>query len=213
MASKAGPVPSPPPDIDPLRITWKAGRRLYRVHSEDYSPTAFNPGRGRPGRFHPIVDRDGMPIATLYAADRIDGALSETVFHSLVAGGVILRAQLESRYISEIELTEDLAVANLTGHGLRRIGLNRTQLIEIGPAHYAATARWAEAVHHCDDDIAGLVWVSRQFDTSKALVAFGDRVGGKPFVAKGVPRTLHRGPGYRLVQKAAAAADITIVEG
>lgn len=213
MATTAGPVPLPRPDIDPLKITWKAGRRLYRVHSMDYASTAFNPGLGPPGRFHPIVDRGGAAIATLYAADQISGALSETVFHSVVAGAVILRTQLQNRYITEIELTEDLVLANLTGHGLRRIGLNRSQLIEPGPAHYAATARWAEAVHHSNSDIAGLVWVSRQFDTSKALVAFGDRVGAEPFIERGESRALYRGAGYRLVQRAAADAGVTLVEG
>ena len=213
MARPAAPVPAPPSEIDPLRTSWKAGRRLYRVHTEEHSPVAFNPGLGRPGRFHPINDRSGKTIPTLYAADRINGVLSETVFHSVVAGGIVLRAQLEGRYIAEIELREDLLLANLTGHGLRRLGLNRSQLLECGPAHYAATARWAEAVHGSNGDISGMLWVSRQFDTSKALVVFGDRIGSEPFAQRGNSRPLSRGAGYRLVQRAAADAGITIVEG
>ena len=212
MADAVGFVPDPPVALDPLLTTWKAGRRLYRVHGKRYSPTAFNPGAGRPGRFHPIASASGKAIPTLYAADRINGALSETVFHSLVAGGIVLRGELRHRYITEIELAEDISVVDLTGHGLRRLGLTRSELLECGPAHYAATAKWAAALHGSDPAVAGLVWVSRQFDTSKALVAFGDRLGPEPFVARGEPRSLYRGTGFRLVQRAASDAGITLVE-
>lgn len=206
-------VPSPPATLDPLLTTWKAGRRIFRVHPKDIAPVAFNPGEGRAGRFHPIFDRRGRPIPTLYAADRIDGALSETVFHGMVAGGVVLRAQLRCLCITELELANDLVLANLTGHGLRRLGLTRSELLECGAAHYSATARWAEALHAADSNLAGLVWVSRQFDTSKALVIFGDRVAQIPLLEVGTPSPLSRGAGFRLVQKAGVEADITIVEG
>lgn len=205
-------MPDPPAALKPLLTTWKAGRRLYRVHNEACAATAFNPGAGRPGRFHPITSASGKAIPTLYAADRVNGALSETVFHSLVAGGIVLRAELRHRYISEIELTETIAVADLTGHGLRRLGLTRRELLECGPAHYAATARWAAALHGSDPAVAGLVWVSRQFDTSTMLVAFGDRLGPKPFMARGAPKSLDRGAGLRLLQRAASEAGITVVE-
>ena len=213
MADTVGPVPDPPAVLDSLLKSWKAGRRLYRVHSEHYAPTACNPGIGRLGRFHPIETEAGTTIPTLYAADRIDGALSETVFHSLVAGGVVLRGELRHRYITEIELAEDILLADLTGHGLRRLGLTRSELLECGPAHYSATAKWASALHASDDNVAGLLWISRQFDTSKVLVAFGDRLGPEPFVAHGEPRALYRGAGLRSVQRAARDAGITVVEG
>lgn len=213
MSRTDGPVPSPPEKTDPLQITWKAGRRLYRVHFEESSATAFNPGGDRVGRFHPIFDCRNKAIPTLYAANQIKGALSETVFHNLLAGGVVLRAQLANRYISEIELAEDLILANLSGSGLRRLGLNRSQLLECSAAHYKSTARWAEALHRDATDIAGLVWVSRQFDTSKALIVFGDRVGAEPLAVRGEARPLYKGAGYRLVQKAALEAGITIIEG
>ena len=212
MVDIDGPVPSPPAKADPLRLPWTAGRRLYRVHPETYEATAFNPGAGRGGRFHPIADTSGKSIPTLYAADRINGALSETIFHNVVAGGVVLRAQLEDRCITEVQLAEDMTLANLTGNGLRRLGLTRSQLLECDAAHYGSTARWAEALHKDAADIAGLVWVSRQFDTSKAIMIFGDRVGAEPLIAKGASRPLYKGDGYRLVQRVAAEAGITLVE-
>ncbi len=207
-------VPSPPTHVDPLITTWSAGRRLYRVHPVSYAPNRFNPGKdGQRGRFHPIRSAQGIPIPTLYASDRIDGALSETVFHNIVAGGVILRAELATRCLARVELVRDIIIADLSGHGLRRLGLDRSQLLETGARTYAHTARWAEAIHQSDSIADGIVWVSRQFDTAKALLAFGDRLQAADFAVIGEPERLDRGNGYRRAQEAASSAGITIAEG
>ncbi len=190
----------------------RAGASLYRVHPDRRSPHAFNPGTGGDrGRFHPLRNASGRLVPTLYAADSIDGALSETVLHSVFAGGVILRSRLEGQCLTRIELTRDILVADLSGHGLRRLGLTRGQLLDCGASHYAETARWAEAIHRSDDSLHGMVWVSRQFDTATALLAFGDRLQDCD-VRCGPSRPLDGGRGYRLVQDAAAAAAIAIVE-
>ena len=207
-------VPLPPSHVDPLTTTWRAGRRLYRVHPVSYAPNQINPGKGsRPGRFHPIRCAQGNSIATLYASDRIDGALAETVFHNVVAGGVILRAELTTRCLTRIELVRDILIADLSGHGLRRLGLDRSQLLETGAWSYARTARWAEAIHRSDDIVDGIIWVSRQFDTAKALFAYGDRLKTDDFAAIDEPERLDQGRGYRRAQEAASAAGITIAEG
>ena len=179
-----------------------------------YAPNQFNPGEGgRPGRFHPIRSAQGNPIPTLYASDRIDGALSETVLHNIVAGGVILRAELAALCLARVELARDITIADLSGHGLRRLGLDRSQLLETGTRSYAHTARWAEAIHRSNDVVDGIIWVSRQFDTARALLAFGDRLEKDDFAVIGAPERLDRGQGYRRAQEAASAAGITIVEG
>ena len=198
-----------------MRTTiWKAGRRLYRIHRKDYGPLQFNSGtEGRPGRFHPIEDRRGRLIPTLYAADRIDGALSETVFHNVVAGGFVLRAELATRFLSRIDLARDIKIANLSGHGLRKLGLKRSQLLECESLHYAETARWAAAIYRSDDSLDGMVWVSRQFDTARAMLAYGGRLDQDDFVVRGEPESLDEGKVYRRIQMAASAADIILVEG
>ena len=206
-------VPEPPDHVEPRTTRWRAGRRLYRVHSDRYRPAQFNPGnRGRPGRFHPIREA-GRLIPTLYAADRIEGVLSETLFHNVLAGGLVLRAELIGRCITSIRLSRDILAADLTGHGLRKLKLNRTQLLECEAPHSADTARWAEAIHGCDRSIEAMIWVSRQFDTAKAILVFGDRFREDDFTIEREPERLDRGAGYRRVQQAAAAAGITIVEG
>ena len=213
MANKHN-VPIPPKYVHPLITTWRAGRGLYRVHPVGYEPNQFNPGQaGRPGRFHPIRDTYGDLIPTLYAADRIDGALSETVFHNVVASGVLFRAELATRNLTRIELRRDIKIADLSGHGLRRLGLDRMQLLEPGAQSYADTAKWAEAIHRSDASIEGIIWVSRQFDRAKALLAYGDRLKTDDITVIGAPERLDQGKGYRRAQQAASAAGITIIEG
>ncbi len=187
---------------------------MYRVHSTHYAALQFNPGgRTRPGRFHPLADLDGASIPTLYAADQVAGALSETVFHNAMAGAYILRAELATRFLTRIELLRDIKVADLTGHGLRKLKLSRAQLLECGASEYAHTARWAEVIHAANHGLDGMIWVSRQFDTAKALLAFGDRLSVADFKVVGEPERLDRGPGFRKLQRAASSAGITIIEG
>ena len=205
-------VPPPPDRVDPLTTTWSAGTSLYRVHPARHAADTFNPGtQGDRGRFHPLRDAAGRLVPTLYAADCMDGALSETVFHNVLAGDAILRSRLGGHCLTRIELTRDIRVADLSGHGLRRFGLTRGQLLDSGAAHYAETARWAEAVHRSIESLHGMTWVSRQFDAARALLAFGDRLHERDFRCD-ASEPLDAGRGYRLVQNAAAAARITIVE-
>ena len=207
-------IPAPPSDgLQPTLVTWPRGKRLYRVHAATRSATMFNPGMGR-GRFHPLRDAGGKPVPTLYAADRIDGALSESVFRNVVGGeGIVLRAQLKSLVLSRLIQRTNLTLVDLTGYHLRRLGLTRAQLIESGASAYSETATWAEALHACCTDAQGLMWVSRQFDTAKAIVLFGDRVRDTIGDTDTGPESLYRGPGFRRVQAAARQANIAIVEG
>ena len=207
------PLPEPPPaaTFDPATTTWSAGRRLYRVH--DVAPAnAFNPGHGR-GRFHPVRDGRGESIPTLYAADEIDGALSETVFRGVRgSGGRLHRADLESLYLSRLVLEVDLRLVDLTGLALRRLGLTRGQLLEAPERLYRATARWAEALHEADPNAHGLQWVSRQCDTARAGVLFGDRVDPSRLRPEGPAEPLRAGTGFRRVCDAAGRANIVVVQ-
>ena len=53
--------------LQPATTTWKAGRRLFRVHGRQ-AANAFNPGYGR-GRFHPIRDGHGRPVPKRLAGE------------------------------------------------------------------------------------------------------------------------------------------------
>ena len=207
------PLPEPPPPsaLDPATTTWRAGRQLFRVH--DASPAnAFNPGCGR-GRFHPVRNRRGESIPTLYAADEIDGALSESVFRGVGAsGGRIQRADLEPLRLSRLVLETDLRLVDLTGLALRRLGLTRVQLIEAPERLYRQTARWAEALHEAESSAHGLTWISRQCDTARVVVLFGDRVDASRLRPDGPAEPLRGGRGFRRVCEAAGRANIAVIQ-
>ena len=207
------PLPEPPPaaGLDPATKTWSAGRSLFRVHDAS-AANGFNPGHGC-GRFHPIRDGRGQSIPTLYAADAIDGALSETVFRGVRGrGGRIHRADLEPLRLSRLSLEADLRLVDLTGLALRRLGLTRGQLLEAAERLWRKTARWAEALHEVDSNAHGLLWVSRQCDTARAVVLFGDRLDPSRLRPGGPAEPLRAGRGFRRVCEAAGRANIVVIQ-
>ncbi len=97
--------------------------------------------------------------------------------------------------------------------GLRRLGVSRLELIESDPRSYGDTAAWARALHDHGARFDGMCWVSRQRDTSLAVVLFGDRVGAKALVVPDDSDTtpLAVGVGLDLVCRITDRADISIV--
>jgi hypothetical protein len=95
---------------------------------------------------------------------------------------------------------------------LHRLGISRAELIASESDQYPRTVLWAQALHTCRPDADGLVWVSRQHDTSLALVLFGDRVHSEDLVVEEPPQPLAVGPGYEEVQRAADLAGIALLD-
>lgn len=153
-------------------------------------------------------------MATLYAANSADGAFSETIFHNVPVRGpdrMILVSWLKTIVLSELACKRDLSLVQLHGYGLRRLGLSRDELIEAQPDQYDRTTAWARVLHGWSEKIDGLVWVSRQHDTSHSLVLFGDRVSREDLLVTEVPVPLSPDRGLEMVQRAADQAGITIV--
>jgi hypothetical protein len=193
--------------------TWHSGRHIVRCHQSNYGATEFNPGHGR-GRFHPFQDIRGQGVPTLYGADSFDGSLSESVFHNVPTRGpekVIRRTALKTMLVSTISARRDLMLVQLHGYGLLRLGLSRAELIEAEAQYYSETAAWAAALHARMAEADGLVWVSRKFDTSLALVLFGDRVARHDLEVIEPPLPLFLGPGFADVQRVAELAGIAIL--
>lgn len=209
-------IPRPPENLplEPLFEVWKSGRPFVRCHSVRFGATEFNPGIGS-GRFHPVWGWDGGGVPTLYAADSIDGALSETVFHGIPYEGVgkaLRRSVLLPMVVSTLAASRDLKLVQLHGYGLRRLGISRRDLIESEAGAYPTTRLWAQALHRSEESLDGLVWVSRQYDTSRALVLFGDRVRRADLDVVESPLPLHLGPGLGWITEAAEKAGITLLE-
>ncbi len=214
MSSSGLSEPTDPRRLDPLIQIWERGRPLLRCHDSRFGATELNPGLGG-GRFHPLrAASGGDPVPTLYGSNTLDGALSETVFHNLPIRGpgrAIRQATLRSLMLSTLAAHRDLRLAQLHGHGLGRLGLARADLIDCEADHYRRTRRWAEAIYRCQARPDGLVWVSRQHDSSLAIVLFGDRVDRAELEVVEPPLPIAWGPGLEEVQRAAEEAGILVI--
>jgi hypothetical protein len=167
------------PFVPANRVAMTAGAALHRIHDNGYGPTAFNPCLGRPSRFAPLRNSDGTCIPTLYAATSYECAVHETVFHEIQhdADRKAMRIDAILRlHYSTIAPRRELVLAALFEPDLNRWGLTRRDLIDTYASAYAATARWAKAIHDADPEIDGMVWTSRRCDPERAFVLFGDRV-------------------------------------
>lgn len=207
--------PAEPADLDPLTEIWAAGRTFHRCFDIGWGSRSFHTGDdAHRGRFSPFIPEGSThPLAVLYGAGDVDGAVYETVFHDVPVRGVkrVPRAKLLHRVVLALAPRRDLSLVNLTSEGLRRLGLTRQQLIDSDARSYLGTAAWARALHSHPHHFDGLLWVSRQRDTSLALVLFGDRVEIDDLeVAPEVPLTLGAGAGLEIVCAAAGRAGITV---
>lgn len=207
------PEPLPPDDLDPLIEEWPAERQIVRCHSSAFGATEFNATRS-PGRFRPFTAR-GRTVPTLYGAEGLEAALSETIFHDVPVAGPgrqILISSLLPWLRSTIASTRPLRLVDLRGFGLRRVGATRSGLIDSPASHYAATTRWAQALHQARYGPDGLLWTSRQYDRQAALILFGGRVARRELRVIEPPRPLALGDGLDAVRAAAEAVGILIIE-
>jgi hypothetical protein len=207
-------IPQPPATLSPRLTIWPASQPLFRVFRLKYEATAFNPGLagGVQGRFHFFDDLHGKAVPTLYGAETAEAAFAETIFRDLVFGAPrILRSmRLGDVAIARLALARDLNLIELYGHGLQRLGLTAEQLTATPAFEYQRTVVWARALHTAIPGADGIVWMSRQFNTSKALMLFGDRVKNGVLTPLEV-HPLASGEGLDLLRHCANEAGISIL--
>lgn len=205
-------VPDPLPD--PLEHIWVAGRRIVRCHEVTMGATEFNASDAS-RRFRPIRSK-GVVVPTIYGADLIEGALSETVFHDVPVRGAARRIQHKAlvRMIrSTIIPRRDLRLVRLHAAGLARLGVTHGELIESGASQYERTALWGQALYEVGN-YDGLVWRSRLFNDSFALVLWGDRVDRFTDLEAdpdNPPLLLYAGVGFDEVQQLADDIGVTVI--
>ena len=200
MATHEPPGAEPP---DPLTEVWLAGRNIHRVYQASYGPTGFNPTASS-GRFRPIRSTNGEIIPTAYGAADLETALAEGLLRGVDDRGA--RRRLYRKEILGLErcvivADRDLVLARLHGLGLQRLRLRREELIDTEASGYPLTAQWSQALHDAPADVDGLVWTSRQNDSNRALLLFGDRVKSSSFEVIGTPVPLDHGPGLNEVRQ------------
>ena len=192
---------------------WPAGRPIVRCHNVRHRPAEFNRTTS-PGRFRP-VRRRGRIVGTLYGSEDLAGAVSETVFHELPVGTGprFLRVEaLAPMVASTLSPRRALRLASLHGHGLRRLGATRAQLIDSEADRYPALAAWGQALYDCPAEPDGLAWRSRHYDDAYTLVLFADRVRPRELEVIEPPLPLAVGRGLELLMGLAERAGITLVE-
>lgn len=209
MSSRLPPPPEPF-DLQCNVEVWDAEKPIIRVHHSAYGATEFNPGRGA-GRFHPL-DIRGIAVPTIYGSNTFAGALSETLFQRLPLTSStkwIPREELMPLVMSSLTPKRSLRLIQLRGFGLRKLGITRVQMIESEADQFAMTRAWAAALYESIPDADGLIWMSRQHDSSEAIVLFGTRVRRADIEVAAAPRALS-GEAWTEVIAAAEAAGITI---
>lgn len=166
------PVPPPPDPFDPLAEILPAGFVFHRVHNIRRAGTDFNPGFGGRTRFAPFGD---PVVPWLYGAETQQAAVAETILHDLDPGNsFVLPSHYRNNALSQITTTRPLRLAALHGAGGRRLRVLATDVTATDPTKYTATVKWAEAAHKTGFD--GLSYMSKQCNTDRAFVLFGDRV-------------------------------------
>ncbi|EDT3379585.1 RES family NAD+ phosphorylase [Salmonella enterica subsp. enterica serovar Mbandaka] len=214
-ASSATPAPSA--TLHATLTELPQGQVLHRVHQDQYRADQFNPGVRGNARFSPIQDDQGQPIPTLYGGTTMDCALMETVFHDVphTAGFKTFdKGKLAGQVHSTVEVAQPLRVVDLASVPLRKLGITRKQLIDTEKDQYPATRQWAEALHRQCPDAQGLSWVSRQDDSARAVVLFGDRIPNGALKPQGASRSLvDDGNAYDSVLDLADRIGVSIIPG
>jgi RES domain len=173
-------TPSPPDPFPGInRIELPNATDLHRIHNINFDCDSFNPCKGRPSRFAPLIRPDKTCIPTAYVASNLECSVHETVFHEIQHDAPrksIGFHVLENLNYAVLRPRRPLRLASLFEPDLNRWGLTRRQLIDTYATDYLMTARWASAIHDSYSDIDGLVWTSRRCDPERAYVLFGDRM-------------------------------------
>lgn len=188
-------VPAPPANLAKLvnTVTWPKGQVIHRIHPSIYGSSQFNPGPHGNARFSPIKASGGSNIPTLYGGTTFDCAAMETVFHDVpfVAGlKTFDKQKLAGHIYSQVTPNRDLSLVDLSVTALKKLGIQRGQLIDTEKDEYPNTRRWAEAIYAACPHADGLCWVSRQDDRASAIMLYGERVAAAHLSAGGTPQDL-----------------------
>jgi hypothetical protein len=166
----SGAPPPPPEDLAATRLpltVLAAGTAFTRVHPLAFGPIHFSPGTGRlaQGRFDSATGAFGV----LYAALNFDGAVVETLLRK-PERRLISVGDISSRSVATLATNRDVALVDLRGPGLQRLGLDGT--ICTGP--YENCSLWADEWFAHPDRPDGILYPSRH-DPGETCIALFER--------------------------------------
>lgn len=157
----------------------------YHVYStKRYAVTAesFSEGWGDT-RFSPILQADGTPVHTYYAASTAEGAYMESVLHDtpLSLPGHFEVDELAHYWLATLRLPDKLACVSFHTPYLPQLNLSRGQLVDSLPVCYPETRAWAQAAYLQCPDAQAIAYGSRRDDAARCLMLFRQRLPSPPF--------------------------------
>jgi RES domain len=208
------PVVPRPAELSPAIEVLKAGSALIRVYQRRFGPLDFN-GGDAVARFRPIRNTSGAVVPTAYGAHDQETAIAEAVLRgvsSLSRGSPrrrLFRLEVEGLDMARLHTTRPLRLVRLHGLGLTRLNLLREHVIDCPESAYDYTAAWAQALYGHRSRAHGLIWTSRQNDTSRAFILWGGtrvRPGWLRLESEALP--LDREPGLDLIRQVCVDAGV-----
>ena len=148
----------------------------------------------------------GVDLYPLYALELKKGA------KPLAAGPRIWSkaSHVAGKVYSQLTLSRDLALIDLSAIALHKLGISRKDLIESEGSQSPET-RLGLGPHDQHPDAEGLTWTSRQADPERALVLFEDRLTGPALVASGAPTPLLLSDGSAILEVLTRAQGLDVL--
>jgi len=161
-----GEMPRPPADLKSRSIILvEFGDSVFRTHSIHRKPIFY--GKSRANRF----DAPDGSYGVLYVGRDPFCAFIET-FARAAGTRIVTTSELEKNALAEIKPNRTLRLIDLTQSGaLTRIGADANLF---GGGHGTAQ-QWSKALHDCQPDSDGLLYLSRLDPQRHALALFSDR--------------------------------------
>jgi len=162
---------------------------LWRVAKQGQQLSFYTSKKPGGNRFDPLPAPD-TGVGVLYLATSPDAAVAEALlrWHDEVEVGTNIeleRSRFENKKIYRMGLTRSLNLVDCTGLGVAILqqtidasapqGWRAEDIFQCSSAHYAQTQQWAGWFRAQEPDADGVQWMSRQFNSEKAIVLFGDR--------------------------------------
>ena len=227
MSSSCPTAPPPPAPVSVETALLPADTVLFRCHKAGFPANSFNPNVGKHiaiaeegARFNPFPGAPAANIPTIYAADSLEAAALESIFHDVphVPSPSYPRFRLAEWSYSELKVTRDLVLLELVNPKLRQFlvpgrteSITESELIHTPPSEYPHTRTWAQSFHTALPKLDGLAWRPRLAGTGTSFVFFGDRFKTGDLQIHSSPTPTAIGDGFLEIYAIAKRAHITIV--
>ncbi len=209
-------------------LTLLAGTKLFRFHSRARLADSFNPNLDKRidlpedgSRFNPFPGAPLANISTLYAADSLEAAALESVFHDVEhsPSPTYPKMRLAEWCYSRLELKRELTLLALTNPRIRQLAvpgrsssIQEGELVHSPPSEYPNTRSWAQFLHASVPQLDGLAWRPRLGGTGQAYIFFGDRGALTNLEVESGPTSVASGAGFLELIRIAQSTSIQIVD-